>query len=73
MNYKNIGFEWDNTITCKSCGMKKHIAINEGIDHCIERMDLVIFEQARAKCCNNPDYWMYPPKYTAKEEMERSP
>ncbi len=71
MKYSNSGFEWDNTITCKTCGMRKHIAINEGFDDAGERGNLIVFEQIKAKCCKNPDYWMYPPKYTAKEEMDR--
>lgn len=52
--------KWNGTITCISCGMKKHIGIEEGIASCFERVNLIDFEQDKSKCCSKPDYFMYP-------------
>ena len=56
------GDAWDHTLTCRSCGMKKYIGINEGDKDCGDRMNLIVFEQDRARCCNKPDLYMFPPK-----------
>jgi len=52
---------WDGTITCV-CGMKKHIGISGSMYDCVDRMQLIDHEQAKARCCPRPDYYMYPPK-----------
>lgn len=54
--------EWDHTLTCRSCGMKKHIGINEGDEDCCDRMNLIVFEQEKARCCKKPDLYMYLPE-----------
>ena len=57
--YGNPDMNWNNTITCRNCGMSKFIGVNEGMDN-LERFDLIAHEQTRAKCCSSPDYAMYP-------------
>jgi hypothetical protein len=59
MKYGNEVFNWDNTITCVNCGMRKRIAINEGYQDGVDRAILIQHEQQRAKCCKQPDYFMY--------------
>lgn len=72
--YGNPEMKWDNIITCRGCGARKYIGINEGMDN-LERLDLIVYEQNRARCCPHPDYAMYPPedkkKITQKEKAEQ--
>jgi len=60
-------YNWDGTITCISCGIKKHIGIDEGIDVACERINLIDFEEKKAKCCSKPNYYMYPLEKPVKE------
>ncbi len=54
--------EWDHTLTCLNCGLKKHIGIDEGDEVAGDRMNLIDFEQDKARCCKKPDLYMYPLK-----------